>query len=402
MPSKLLEAPADATAWDAELGGLRLLYGAGRLAELGDVAAGYGRRPLVVTDPGLRRAGHAERALDSLAAAGLTPEIFDRVEENPTTDTVGEGLEVARRHRCDLLVAVGGGSPMDCAKGINFLLTNGGSMEDYRGWAKTTQPMLPALAVPTTAGTGSDAQSYALISRVTDHAKLACGDPQARFAAVLLDPELLASAPRSVLAHAGIDALSHAVESYVCTLRNPISKLYAREAFRRLLPALPRLVADPTDAEAAPAMLLGAHLAGAAIEQSMLGIAHSCANPLTAHYGVIHGVAVGLMLPSVVRFNAEAAETGYRELLSAAGEAPAGERSAESIAGRESSEVLAWRIERLLRQLGLPANLAAAGVEERALPALAREAAGQWTASFNPRPVKAEDLEALYREVWSR
>jgi alcohol dehydrogenase len=291
---------------------------------------------------------------------------------------------------------------MDCAKGINFLLTNGGSMEDYRGWAKATEPMLPSLAVPTTAGTGSDAQSYALISRVSDHAKLACGDPKARFTAVLLDPELLASAPRSVLAHAGIDALSHAVESYVCTLRNPVSKLYSREAFRLLLPALPRLVDDPTDGEAATAMLVGAHLAGAAIEQSMLGIAHSCANPLTAHYGVVHGVAVGLMLPAVVRFNASAADSGYGELLSAAGEAPAGERSPEGIGERENSEVLARKLERLLPQLGLPPHLAAVGVEERALPALSREAAGQWTASFNPRPVTAEDLEALYREVWSR
>lgn len=385
---------AEPSRWEARLGGIRLLFGAGRLAELGTVAAEHGRRALVISDPGLYRAGHVDRAVASLDASGVVPAVFDGVDENPTTDHVEAGVEAARDHGCDLLVALGGGSAMDCAKGINFVLTNGGSMADYQGWGKALRPMLPALGVPTTAGTGSDAQSYALISHPDDHRKMACGDPKARFAAVILDPELLASAPRRVLATAGVDAVSHAVESYVCTARNPVSSLHAREAFRLLMPALPALLADPANPAAAGAVLWGAHLAGAAIEQSMLGIAHSCANPLTARLGVAHGAAVGRMLPTVVRFNGAVAASLYAELLAAVGAEPEPEPAASA------ASHLAARLEALLEVAGLAQPLRSWGIGHDLLPRLGAEAAEQWTARFNPRPVTAENLVALYEEVW--
>src|SRR5262249_35896251 len=192
----------------------RVVFGPGTLGKLGDLVREFGgRRVLLVTDPGLEQAGHPQRALDALRAAGLGAWGFDGVEGNPTTRHVHNGLEVARGHRIDFLVAVGGGSSMDCAKGINFLLSNGGQMADYKGFGKATKPMLPSIAVPTTSGTGSEGQSYALIADEQSHMKMACGDRKAAFHVAILDPEVTVSQPSRVTAITGIDPLSHALES---------------------------------------------------------------------------------------------------------------------------------------------------------------------------------------------
>jgi alcohol dehydrogenase class IV len=370
---------AAADTFSAEIGGIRVHFGSGVLDLLGPIARTLGgRRILLVTDPGVRAAGHAERAAAFLEREGLQTALFDEVEENPTSSTVEAGRVFAAAFSPDLLVAVGGGSALDTAKGINFVLTNGGRMEDYWGSEKAARPMLPSIGVPTTAGTGSEAQSYALITHPETHQKMACGDHKARFRAVLLDAELVASTPRRAAAAAGIDALSHAVESYVTTRGNPFSRMLAREAWRLLDGSLPAYLAAPGDLRAAGDALLGAHLAGAAIEASMLGAAHACANPLSARYGLAHGIAVGLMLPAVVRFNAAAAKDLYAEL----------------------DPRLPARLDELRALFGLPSCLRDAGVEERHLPELAEEAARQWTAQFNPRPVTAADLLEIYRAAY--
>lgn len=372
-------------------GGPRRTFGAGCLARLGEVARELGgSRVLVVTDAGLKAAGHPDRALAALEEAGLEAFLFDGVAANPSEAEVEAGTAVARERGVDLLVGLGGGSAMDCAKGINFLLTNGGRMEDYWGSGKAQRPMLPSVGVPTTAGTGSEAQSFALISRSGDHRKMACGDPKARFRAVLLDPELTASTPRRVAAAAGIDAVAHAVESHVTRRRNPISARYAREAWRLLAGSLAASLHSPQNEAARGRMLLGAHLAGAAIEGSMLGAAHATANPLTAVYGTTHGVAVGLMLPSVVRFNGPAVGELYRELLALSGES----------AGDDPAESLARRLESLRRAAGLPGRLRELGIEEGVLPELARRAAQEWTGTFNPRPLEEPDFLRLYQAAW--
>ncbi len=363
----------------AEIGGIHIHFGSGALDLLGPIARELGgHRVLVVTDSGVRDAGHAGRALSYLKREGLEAVLFDAVEEDPSSLTVEAGRAFAAEYGPDLLVALGGGSAMDTAKGINFVLTNGGRMEDYWGAGKAQRPMLPSIGVPTTAGTGSEAQSYALISHPETRQKMACGDRKARFAAVLLDPGLAASAPRPAAAAAGIDAVSHAVESYVTTRSNPVSRMLAREAWRLLDGSLPSFLDAPGDLKAAGDALLGAHLAGAAIEASMLGAAHACANPLSARYGLAHGIAVGLMLPPVVRFNAPVAGVLYAEL----------------------DRRLVERIEELRAISGLPSRLSDTGVEEDRLPELAEEADRQWTARFNPRPVNAADLLGIYREAW--
>jgi alcohol dehydrogenase len=368
----------------------RVMFGPGTMHRLGELAKELGAsRVLVVTDPGLEAAGHPQRAMRSLIDAGLKAHLFDDVEENPTSKHVNSGVTFARPLGIDLIVSVGGGSSMDCAKGINFILTNGGVIADYKGFGKATKPMLPSIGIPTTAGTGSEAQSYALIADEKSHMKMACGDRKAAFTIAILDPELTLSQPRRVTALTGIDAVTHAVESFVTTKRNPLSQMFAREAWKLLEINLEKTLTSPDDLEARGAMQMGAFLAGTAIENSMLGACHACANPLTAHYGVTHGLAVGVMLPHVIRFNASAVPELYGDLVQEAGLAN-GSRTV-------AAEVLAQRVTHLLKIAELPTRLSDLGVSETILHLLAEEASQQWTSKFNPRPSGEAELHDLYR-----
>ncbi len=370
-----------------------VVFGAGTLNRLGELARELGdTRVLLVTDPGLEEAGHPQRALASLQAAGLEVFLFDGVECNPTTRHVEAGVAFARSLNIDLIVSVGGGSAMDCAKGINFLLTNGGRMADYKGFGKAARPMLPSIGVPTTAGTGSEAQSYALIADESTHMKMACGDRKAAFRIAILDPEVTVSQPAKVTAITGIDAVSHAVESFVTAKRTPLAQMFAREAWKMLEENFETVLREPANLDARGQMQLGAFLAGAAIENSMLGACHACANPLTAHYGVTHGVAIGVLLPHVVRFNATAVGSLYGELTE---QADLGDGD-----GAVAAEALAERLDELLRSAELPTRLRDCGVSDTILPLLAEEANQQWTARFNPRPVVEADLLKLYRAAF--
>lgn len=365
----------------------RIICGAGALAQLGERARELGMRALIISDPGIVTAGHTARAEALLKAAGVATALFSDVHANPTTDDVEACLAVAQAFQPDILIALGGGSALDTAKATNFLLTNGGPLSDF--WVASPQrrsfakPLLPLIAIPTTAGTGSEVQCHALIADAKTHAKMALGEAGAEPTMALLDPELTLTMPRSVTAQTGIDALVHAIETAVTKPRTPHSLLFSHEAFRLLSANFSRVLETPSDVEAREAMLLGATWAGLAIEYSMLGIAHSLANPLTAHFGVVHGQAVGVMLPHVICFNAEdsAAHRAYEAL----GHAP---------------EALAEQVTVWLEQAGLNTNLRACGVDESTLPMLATEAARQWTANFNPRPVTVDDLAALYKAAW--
>jgi alcohol dehydrogenase len=370
----------------------RVFFGTGAVERLGKVAGEIGlHRVLLVADEGVVQAGHAGTARLLLEDAGIGVALFDKFGGNPDSAMVEAGRVFAEPLGVDGIVAVGGGSSLDCAKGINFLLTNGGVMADYRGYGKARTPLLPMIGVPTTAGTGSEAQSYAVIEDAETHMKMACGDPTAAFRVALLDPSLTLSAPRSVTAIAGFDAVAHAVETAVTTKRTPLSDGFSHQAWRLLSGAYERVLAQPNDFEVRSAMQVGAFLAGMAIEQSMLGAAHACANPLTARYDVAHGVALAILLPHVVRWNAEFASDHYALLVAGSdGEAPTG----------SPANVLASRLEALATIGGLTTRLSAVGVEESSLPGLASLAAHQWTGSFNPRPFDAEGALEIYRAAY--
>jgi len=310
----------------------RVVFGPGSLNRLGELVRELGgQRVLLVTDPGLEAAGHPQRAGQSLRQAGLDVSILDHVQENPTTEHVDFGLGFAKERQIDFIVAVGGGSSMDCAKGINFLLTNGGKMADYVGQEKAKNPMLPSIA---------------------------------------------------------IDALAHAAESYVTTKRNRLAQTFAKEAWSLLEPNFGTVLSDPENLEARGAMQLGAHFAGVAIENSMLGACHACANPLTAHFGLTHGIAIGVMLPHVIRRNAPVVGELYRDLA----------HDVHLLDGDSdiAAESLALRITEFMSLAGLPTKLSMHGVDEGILPVLAAEAARQWTGQFNPRPTDEAAFLSLY------
>ena len=270
---------------------------------------------------------------------------------------VERGVAFAMEYRPDSVVGLGGGSSLDCAKGINLLLTNGGAMADYRGYGHAHKPLLPMIAVPTTAGTGSEAQSYAVIADAETHMKMACGDPQLAFRLALLDPNLTLSQPAAVTAAGGFDAIAHAVETAVTRRRTAISTLFSREAFRLLDSNYERVLEHPDDVAARGAMQLGAFHAGVAIEQSMLGAAHACANPLTARYDMTHGVALAILLPHVVRWNAQAADDLYRDLVNGT---PQPCRRSEPGGG----SIWQHRLVAIGRSGGFPADLRTTGVPE--------------------------------------
>jgi alcohol dehydrogenase len=355
----------------------RVLFGPGEFARLGEVARELiGTRCLLVADPGLEQAGYAKEAQRAMKARRL--EVFTFTEFGPSPDSamIEAGRAFAAPNAIDLLVSVGGGSAMDCAKGINFLLTNGGHMRDYWGYAKATRPMLPMIAVPTTAGTGSEAQSFCIIQDTETGERMACGDPKATFRAAILDPRLTLTQPRALAAATGYDALSHALETLVTTRHTALSECFSRSAWRLINSGFERMIDSPEDLNARGELLLGAHFGGLAVENSMLGAAHACALPLTAEFGIGHGTAVALLLRHVVRWNRPVAGARYDELT-----AP----------GLED------RLEQLAETAGLPLNLEQAGVPEEALPRLAERAAAQWTGRFNPRPLDVAGALEIYQ-----
>jgi alcohol dehydrogenase len=356
---------------------VKVAFGPGSAQHLGAIAAKLGaRKVLLVSDPGIVKAGHAAAAIQSLRMANISVDLFSHVAENPTTEHVSLGVQFAQNLQIDFVVGLGGGSSMDCAKGINFILTNSGRMQDYWGVGKAKKPLLPMIAIPCTAGTGSDAQSFAIIADPATHQKMACGDPTALPRVAILDPILTHSQPPRVARAVGIDAISHAVESSACNKRNDISRQLSKAAWDLLEPAFEKAIGDPKNLEAAGQMLAGAHLAGAAIENSMLGAAHSLANALTALAGVVHGVAVGLVLPHVVRFNSALETNPYADI-------------------DPDAHHLAARLGAFLVAADLPRHLSDVGVSADQIDSLAAFAAKQWTAAFNPRPVG----EAEFREI---
>jgi len=376
----------------------RFVFGEHSLDRLGELVADLAsqaspiQRVLVVSDAGLIDAGHFDRAAKVLRERGFEVNSFHDFGENPTSAMVDEGVRVAAEWKPDLLVGLGGGSSMDCCKGINFVYSCGGKIQDYAGVGKATTDMLPMVAVPTTAGTGSESQSFALISDAETHVKMPCGDPRAACRVAILDPLLTLTQPAAVTALTGIDAISHAIETYVTKRRNPMSMTYGRRAFGLLAEGFSAVLSDPTDVAARSRMQLGASFAGMAIETSMLGAAHATANPLTARYDVPHGQAVGMMLPAVIRLNGRSHATSYAELLREMG---------QEVAVEEAPTVLATIVGEWLAQAGMKNSLEGLSISTGEIDLFAQDAMNQWTGTFNPIPLDLDIVRGLYRSVAS-
>ncbi len=348
----------------------RILFGAGEFARLGEVAREQNAtRCLVLAGKSMVDAGYAQEAVRSLKARRMDVFAFHDFSPHPTVAMVEAARDFAAPSAANLVVGLGDSDDLDFAKAVNVVLTNGGSIRDYRGYGNVPKPLLPMIAVPTTAGSGSEAQCSTAITDPEARCKIICGDPKVFFRTAVLDPNLtLSSSPPEIAAHA-FDAISNAIETLFSTRRTPISECFSREAWRLLEAHFERILRAPEDLEARSAMLLGAHFAGIAVEYAALGPAHACAQPLVENYKMPHGAAVALVLPPTLEWM---------------------ERGAD----------LVPRLRDLVAAAELPMSLRDASVPEQVLPRLADEAAAQWSGRFGSRPFDAEAALEIYRAVF--
>lgn len=367
----------------------RVLFGPGEFARLGEVARELGgTRCLLVADRGMQEAGYAQEAARSLKARRMEVFTFHEFTSNPTSAMVEDGARYAGPHNVNLVVGLGGGSSLDCAKAINLLLTSGGSLQEYWGYGKAKQPLHPMVAVPTTAGPGSEAQTYASITDAESKSKMLLGDARIIYRAAILDPRLTLTQSLEVTAAGGFDAMAHAIETLLSTKRNAISECFSREAWRLLNANFERVLKEPEDLTARGAMLMAAHFAGLAVENAMTGAAHACAEPLTARYGLGHGAALSLVLGPVIAW-------------SLAAESPVAKWSADVLPRDLATYEFPARLRNLARRADLPASLRDTVVPESALPRLAEEAAVQWTGKFSPRRFDAGAALEIYRAAYA-
>lgn len=373
----------------------RVFFGRGMARKIGEIVKRFkAEKVMVVTDPGILAAGLDSPVLQGLHSAGLETAVFHDVVPDPTTKNVEDGVELAKQFSPDVIIGLGGGSVIDAAKAINIVRTRGGRISEYRGVVNDGTDLPPLIAVPTTAGTGSEVSPFLLISDSITHAKIVVKDIKAAPDIAVLDPSLTVSLPRQVTVLTGVDALVHSVEAFVANGSQPYSQGLAMEAIRLIVQNLPEVAATPKDVFLRGNMLTASNLAGMAMSISYLGLAHSTANPLSRIAGMTHGLAVGMMIPYVVEFNKPAAKMDYlriaKEVLAA--ECPA--------SPDEATSKLAVRLRTFMTGLGLPETLEQAGVSRADLSELSREAISQATVKANPREPSLDDIMSIYEAAF--
>jgi alcohol dehydrogenase len=366
-------------------------FGGGAVGRVGQETIRFGRSALVVT--GIRSSkvsGALDKVLASLGEAGVTVEVFDHVEENPSAETVEWGGRVARERGCQVIVALGGGSPMDAAKGMAILASRGGALAEYYGSGKVTAPVLPVVALPTTAGTGSEVTPYAVFVTSGERMKKSVASLHIFPQVALLDPQLTVSMPSAITANTGIDALTHALEGYTSSKAQPISDVLALEAIALLNGYLPRAVAQADDLEARAQVLHASMLAGMVIAQTGTTLLHGMGYAPTTRYDIPHGLSNGVLLPQVLAFNG----------------AIAGERCARlavAMGGRDDPargmESAVEAIERLRDEVKMPTRLRELGIKEEDLEGFARETMKHTrNLANNIRQASLEDVLQIYRD----
>jgi alcohol dehydrogenase class IV len=370
----------------------RVLTGPGGVEALGAHAAGFGSRALIVTDAGVRQAGLVAPVEESLEAAGVASAIYDDVASDPSIQAVEGAVALIEDQAADIVVAVGGGSSIDAAKAAAVVASRGGSIRDYEGFDRVLGPTMPLIAVPTTVGTGSEVTRGAVISDKESHRKMVIVDDGLYPRLAVLDPRCVAQLPGPIAAATGMDALAHAVEGYTTTGATPLSDALCLAAVRMVGRYLrPAVAGDP---EALYQMLQASCLAGAGFHNVGLGLAHALSSVVGGHYPVHHGVATGLFLPHVMRFNLIASTARFADIAEALGEVR-GERSERAFAALAPEAVV-----QLMEDLGVPTTLREVNVPESAFAQIAEEALDQIDRPGNPRRNTRDDLVALCREAF--
>ena len=371
--------------------------GAGALNDLGELIQDLGsQRPAVVTDAFVAGSGQLQRVLELLRAAGTDPAVFSKTVPDPTTDSLDAALEVIRDHRADAVIGFGGGSPMDSAKALAVLATNGGQMRDYRAPRNYTGPALPIIAIPTTAGSGSEATQFTVISDTATDEKMLCPGLSFLPVAAIIDFELTMTMPPRLTADTGVDALTHAVEAYVSRKANPISDALALAAIKTISANLRRAYHDGMDREAREAMMVAATQAGMAFSNSSVALVHGMSRPIGAHFHVAHGLSNAMLFPAVTAFSVHAATRRYADCARAYGVADDG--GDEVIAKRFVDELAA-----LCDDLRVPTPRSY-GIDKRAwedrIPVMAQQALDSGSPANNPIVPTDAQIQAIYADIY--
>ncbi|MGN7134744.1 iron-containing alcohol dehydrogenase [Rhodococcoides corynebacterioides] len=375
-----------------------LRVGSGALDDIGAVLTDLDvRRPLVVTDAFLVSTGAAGRMMDLVAAAGMDGALFSDTVPDPTTDSLTAAVEAAAAHDADVVIGFGGGSPMDTAKAVSVLVRGGGRMNDYRAPGPYTGPALPIVAVPTTAGSGSEATQFTVITDSATDEKMLCPGLSFLPIAAVVDPDLTVSMPARLSADTGVDALTHAIEAYVSAKNNPIADALALNAMRTIGRYLLRVYRDGEDREARGAMMVAATQAGMAFSNSSVCLVHGMSRPIGGNFHVAHGLSNAMLLPAVTRFSVSGAEARYAECARQLGAAAAGDD--DSVAAAQ----LVTYLEQLCADVEVPTP-SSHGIDraewDRLIPTMAQQALASGSPNNNPVVPTAEQIEDLYREVF--
>ena len=385
-----------------------IIYGKGTVTSVGEQAARFGKRAVLVCGKGsLRKSGVLDIIVSSLEKAGVSCAVYDRVGSDPTTSDVDEGAAFAKENGCDVIVAAGGGSPLDAAKGIGMLLTNGGKVTDYEKTAPEKES-LPIIAIPTTAGTGSEATRYSVITDTDRNIKMLLSTDGIIPKVAILDfaitkslPSFMTAAngmalgiPKQITAATGMDALTHAIESYINVNASPMTKMYSLEAIRLISKSLIPAVLDGRNELAREDMLLAALYAGIAICSAPTALVHSMSRPLGAWFHIPHGLANAMLLSTVMEYNRPSCPEKFRDIAIAMGE------NVEGLSVREASIAAVEAIAAIADETGLPKLLSSQGVTEDKIPTLAKDAFAAGSTANNPRVPTVEEIETIYKSIF--
>lgn len=372
----------------------RIEFGPGVSNLIGrEIEALGAKRVLVITDRGVRNTGLVDKILGDILKTGASVEVFDGIEPNPRDTTIQAATDLARRFETELLVAVGGGSPIDAAKGVGLLLSHGRTLRDYEGLGRVPGPIKPVIAIPTTAGTGSEVTFWAVITDTQRKLKMSIGSSHIAPVAALVDPELTLSLPPSLTAFTGMDALTHAIEALTARVSNPVTDALAIAAIELISGHLRQATAHGDDLNARAAMLVGSLLAGLAFGNSDVGAVHCMAEALGGMYDTPHGLANAIFLAEVMQFNAIAAPDKYARVAAAMGEDTTG------LPLETAADLAVKAVQRLSCDLSIP-KLREVGVREEDLEELAERAANNVSVESNARPISKEEFLFLFRKAF--
>lgn len=368
--------------------------GAGSIKLLPELAGELGKKKgFIISGPHLNKIGMVEKCQKALLEAGIECDSFTETEANPSTDTVEKAADKFRECGADFIVAFGGGSPIDVAKAVAVVVTYGGKITEYEGAGKVKGPVVPIIAIPTTAGTGSEVTAFSVITDHERNYKLTVVSNYLLPTYAIIDPDLIKTVPAGTAAACGIDAMVHALEAYVSLAASPFSNIFAREALKLIGGNIRDYVADRTNSKACEAMMVGSLFAGIAFSHARLGDVHAMSHPVSAFFDVPHGVANAILLPTVVEFNMNEAADKYYFIYNAIAKKPI--EPAEF-----TPDMLSPEIRVLNHELGIPGSLSEVGVQCDKFDAMADDAMKSGNIFVNPRKTTKNDILDLYNQVF--